>query len=243
MRPLVLSLCLLVAACLAHVNAQVSPRDASDRAAVRAWIAILADAQFYRTTPDVTDCAALLRHAVREAVRPHTDEWQRRMQLPLGVTLADPVTRPAERDGMLPLFAVTAGRHPQYAEFADAQTIIRLNTSPRGRDVAALRPADLLYFRQEGQRLPDHLMVFIGRSAFESTGDDWVVYHTGPSAGAGTNVGGGSSAASAARPPGRVAPGEVRKVRLSDLQRHPSPRWRPVAINRAFVGVFRLTMV
>ncbi len=240
MRPLVSSLCLLVAACLVHVSAQVSPRDASDRAALRAWIAILADAQFYRTTPDVTDCAALLRHAVREAVRPHTDEWYRRTQLPLAVTLADPVARPGERDGMLPLFAVTAGRRPRFAEFADAQTIIRFNASPLGREVTALRPADLLYFRQEGQRLPDHLMVFIGRSAFEPTGDDWVVYHTGPSAAAGVTAGRAGDAAATGEP---VPGGEVRKVRLSDLQRHPSPRWRPVSINRAFVGVFRLTMV
>ena len=39
-------------------------------------------------------------------------------------------------------------------------------------------------------------MVFVGRSHFETDGDDWVVYHTGP-------IDGG--------------PGEVRKVRLSTL--------------------------
>jgi len=62
-------------------------------------------------------------------------------------------------------------------------------------------------------------MVFIGRSQFESDGDDWIVYHTGPLDG---------------------GPGEVRKIRLSMLMQHPSPRWRPVMSNPNFVGVFRL---
>lgn len=228
MRPIVSSFWLVVAACLVHVSAQVSPRDASDRAALRAWISVIADAQFYRPTPDVVDCAALVRHALREAVRPHTDEWHRRMQFPLAVALPDVTSRPTERDGMLPLFAVTAGRRPRYAEFADARTIIALNSVARGRDAAALRPGDLLYFRQDDQRLPDHLMVFVGRSAFAATADDWVVYHTGPSA---------------QRDALPAAPGEVRKARLADLLRHPSPRWRPVESNRAFIGVFRLRMV
>jgi uncharacterized protein YfaT (DUF1175 family) len=46
-----------------------------------------------------------------------------------------------------------------------------------------------------------------------------VVYHTGPLDG---------------------GPGEMRKVRLADLARHPVARWRPAAHNPAFVGVFRL---
>ncbi len=91
-----------------------------------------------------------------------------------------------------------------------------------GRDVRALQPGDLLYFRQADQQQPDHLMVFIGRSFFDREQDDWVVYHTGPIA---------------------EAPGEVRKVRLGDLRQHPSPRWRPLVSNRAFVGVFRLAIL
>jgi uncharacterized protein YfaT (DUF1175 family) len=62
-------------------------------------------------------------------------------------------------------------------------------------------------------------MVYVGPSRFEGDARDWVVYHTGP-------VDGG--------------PGEVRKVRLDDLTRHPVPRWRPVPHNPSFVGIFRL---
>ena len=108
---------------------------------------------------------------------------------------------------------------PQYAEFADAKTLIALNTTPLGRDVSRARPGDLLYFRQPSPAQPDHLMVFVGRSHFEAEAADWVVYHTGPI---------------------DNDAGEVRKTRLAALERHPSPRWRPLAANPRFVGVFRL---
>ena len=56
-------------------------------------------------------------------------------------------------------------------------------------------------------------MVFVGRSQFESDGDDWVVYHTGPA---------------------DDGPGEVRKVtacrRWRSIRR---PRWRPLIVESA----------
>jgi uncharacterized protein YfaT (DUF1175 family) len=144
--------------------------------------------------------------------------------------------RPVARDGALPLFRVGAGAAERSAEFADARTIILLNSRPVGRDPAALRPGDLLYFRQDAQRLPDHLMVFVGRSLFEPEGDDWVVYHTGPSPTltGSLHTGEGASAA---------VPAEVRKVRLVDLLRYPASRWRPTTANPAFVGIYRLSMM
>ena len=207
-------------------RAQVTFRDAADRDAFRRWFVVLADAQFYRTTADVTDCAALVRHAVREATRTQSPDWLRRTALP-GVVAAPATHATAlERDGALLLFRVKGTVPPVYGEFADAKTLVRLNSRPLGRDVQALRPGDLLFFRQDGQDLPDHLMVFVGPSPFEADGSDWIVYHTGPSPSQGETAG---------------SPGEVRKVRLSDLRRHPSPRWRPVTGNAAFVGVFRLS--
>ena len=205
--------------------AQVRLADESDRAAFRSWFVLLADAQFERQTDDVQDCAALVRHAMREALRAHTPEWVRRSGLPFTPQFAD--VRSAPRAGRadsdaLPLFRVTADAAPKFAEFADAKTLIHLNATPLGRDARAARPGDLLYFHQPGQREPDHLMVFVGRSQFESDGDDWVVYHTGPLDG---------------------GPGEVRKVRLSTLAQHPAPRWRPLASNPSFVGVIRLAIL
>lgn len=202
-------------------SAQVRLADESDRAAFRAWFVLLADAQFERRTADVIDCAALVRHAVREALRAHTPEWVRRSGLPFTPQFAEVRSAPRAGAEGLRLFRVTAGPTPQYAEFADAKTLIGLNTNPLGRDVRALRAGDLLYFRQPGQRDPDHLMVFVGRSQFDREDDDWVVYHTGPLDG---------------------GPGEVRKVKLSTLAQHPSARWRPLTSNPNFIGVFRLGM-
>jgi hypothetical protein len=196
--------------------AQVRLLDESDREAFRAWFTFLADAQFYRPTPDVADCAGLVRHAAREALRAHTPEWHRLAALPGDAPFPDVRNRPAGTAGGWALFRIGRGT---YGEFADARTIVTLNARRIGRDAAPLLPGDLLYFRQNGQVSPDHLMVFIGASRFDASARDWVVYHTGPLDG---------------------GPGEVRKARLADLARHPSARWRPLAQNPAFVGVFRL---
>ena len=195
--------------------------DESDRAAFRGWFALLSELQFEHTAAEVTDCASLVRFAYREALRAHTPEWLRRIGLP--VTPLYPDVRSGPRPGPQgwPLFSIRAGT-PLYGEFADARTLIRLNSRPLGRSSRAARSADLLYFHQPGQRQPDHLMVFVGPSVFDSEAVDWVVYHTGPDA---------SSA------------GEVRKVRLVDLLHHPSPRWRPSPDNPHFIGVFRWALL
>ncbi|MCX6552353.1 MAG: DUF1175 family protein [Acidobacteria bacterium] len=195
---------------------QVRLADETDREAFRAWFTFLADAQFYRPTADVTDCAGLVRHAAREALRAHTPEWRRLAALPDDAPYPDVRSRPAGRPDGWPLFRVS---ERTYAEFADARTIIGLNARFLGRDVGALRPADLLYFRQDTQSSPDHVMVFVGPSRLERDGRDWIVYHTGP-------IDGG--------------PGEVRKTRLADLMHHPVARWRPLPQNPSFVGVYRL---
>ena len=209
----------LVIALSGTAAAQVRLADESDRAAFRSWFVLLADAQFERTTTDVIDCAALVRHAFREALRAHTPEWLRQSQLPFTPRFADVRSAPRPTANGWPLFRVDNSNTPKYAEFADARTIIRFNSRSLGRTTAGLRPGDLLYFHQPSQASPDHVMVFIGRSLFESEGDDWVVYHTGPL---------------------DDGPGEVRKTRLSTLMQHPAPRWRPVTANPQFVGVFRL---
>src|SRR5918993_4416009 len=180
--------------------------DAQDRAAFVAWFTLLADAQFYRPTSDVVDCAALVRHAAREALREHTPEWQRRMAIPGGHVRPELRVHLAASGDSVPVFRVSETTPPRYAEFADARTILRLNATLIGRDAGAARSGDLLAFQQAGRRLPEHLMIFVGRSAFEATGADWVVYHTGPD----TTASGDSS---------RNAPlaGEMRKASLADL--------------------------
>lgn len=195
--------------------------DDADRTAFRRWFTFLADAQFERRTDDVTDCAALVRHAYREALRAHTPDWYRRSRVPRLVSIPDVRSVPAVVDGAWRLFRVSA-QPTRFAEFADAATLIRFNTRLVGREASQARPGDLLYFHQDGASSPDHLMVVVGPSVFDADRRDWLVYHTGPD---GTYT------------------GEVRKVALADLARHPAPRWRPIAANPAFVGVFRLSIL
>jgi uncharacterized protein YfaT (DUF1175 family) len=219
----------LVACCLLTLTATLpadhSSRfalfDDTDRASFQAWFTFLADAAFERPSKDVIDCASLVRHAYREALRTHSPDWYRRNRLPAIVAFPDVRHTPPTRDGAWLLFRTSS--HPdRFGEFADADTIVRLNARLVGRAATAARPGDLLYFRQEDADSPSHLMIFVGPSRLDPERSDWVVYHTGPQ---------GSQ------------PGEVRKVSLADLERHPSPRWRPVGPNRSFVGVYRLALL
>lgn len=211
---------LLVLGWIAPAVGQVRLADETDRAAFRAWFVLLADLQFEAAAPEVTDCAALVRFAFREALRAHTPEWHRRTGLPFTPRFPDVRSAPRTSVGGWPLFRVAQDPSRLYAEFADAKTLVSLNAVPIGRDGAAARAGDLLYFRQPSQGQPDHLMVYVGASPFDPAHRDWVVYHTGPS---------------------EDGPGEVRKARLAALVEHPSARWRPIAANPQFAGVFRLT--
>lgn len=220
---LALALGAAVLAATLGVSASQTPHalDESDRAAFRAWFTFLADAQFERRSDDVTDCASLVRHAYREALRPHSAAWFQSARLPRLVSFPDVRRTPPTEGGAWLLFRV-ARTPDRYAEFADAETLITLNTRRVGRDARAARPGDLLYFRHEDADSPSHLMVVVGDSRFDPERNDWLVYHTGPD---------------------RGSAGEVRKVSLADLERHPSPRWRPLSANREFVGVFRLSIL
>jgi uncharacterized protein YfaT (DUF1175 family) len=203
-------------------RAQLRLDSESDRAAFRAWFVLLADAAYYRPVSEVGDCAGLIRYAAREALRRHTAEWRRTAALPIDPGLADVADPPPAVQGHFPIFRVSTDPAAPLAEFADARTLVRFNARPVAREAAAARPGDLLYFQQPSQREPDHLMIFVGASRFDPSAEDFVVYHTGPADDGG--------------------PGEMRKVRLADLLRHPAPRWRPLASNRRFVGVFRLIL-
>jgi len=104
-----------------------------------------------------------------------------------------------------------------FSQFADAKTLVVANTYFIGRDVRSAKPGDLLFFRQPGRESPFHSMVFVGRSHY-GAGSDLVVYHTGAN--------------------GKWT-GEMRRVPLASLMRHPDARWRPIVTNPNFLGFYR----
>jgi uncharacterized protein len=204
---------------------------AADRDAFRRWFAAIAEYQALRPAQElpaeINDCAALLRYSYRGALHTHTEAWLDENQLaalaflpsvrkyayphtPLGPALFR-VRPPAPAESL----------KGSFAEFADARTLLQLNTSFVSRDVRLALPGDLLFYRQLEQNSPYHSMTFIGRSQFiqgEGADDPILVYHTGP-------IG--------------KSPGEMRRVGLNQLMEHPSPRWRPVPGNSNFLGVYR----
>jgi uncharacterized protein YfaT (DUF1175 family) len=203
--------------------------DPADRLAFRRWFTLLAESQYYRRKPlpEIDDCAALLRFAYREALREHDATWAHAMALPAPATSGDvqqyqyPYTPlGAEifrvRDGR---FAEDDLRDSAFAQFADAETLWRHNTFSVGRSLSRARPGDLLFFRQgDGGRMPFHAMIYLGRSQVEPGSEQFVVYHTGPN---------------------RNSPGEIKRLSISELLNFPDARWRPVASNAAFLGVYR----
>ena len=204
--------------------------DPADRQAFRRWFTLLAESQFYRgknAAPEIDDCAALLRFAYREALREHDAAWA------LAMALTAPGAAGDIRQYQYPytplgaaLFRIHGGsfaaddlRDGAFAEFADAETLWRRNTFSVGRSLGRARPGDLLFFRQDSAaRMPFHAMIFLGHSQVGPGSEQFVVYHTGPN---------GS------------APGEIKRLSIVELVNYPDPRWRPVASNPAFLGVYR----
>lgn len=203
--------------------------DSADREAFRRWFTLLAEAQFYShqgSPAEVDDCAALLRYAYREALRPHDSAWAKSVALPAAPSADDvrqyqyPYTPLGAglfrvRDGSFVSDDLNDGA---FAQFADAKTLWLYNSYFVGRDISRARPGDLLFFRQSGQSLPFHAMIFLGSSQLDPTREPLVIYHTGPI---------GKSA------------GEIRRPTLAQLLNFPDPRWRPVPSNPGFLGVYR----
>jgi uncharacterized protein YfaT (DUF1175 family) len=207
----------------------------SDQEAFRRWFTLIAEFQAVLPAAEVpreiNDCAALIRFAYRNALHAHDAAWFRESQIrpPRALPSIEKYHYPNTPLGAA-LFRVRPGAYsPEntkdgaFREFANAETLKDFNTFFLSRDVRLARPGDLLFYRQLRQGSPFHSMIFIGRSPWPTdSGSEEsskvIVYHTGP---IGKN------------------PGEIRRVTLEDLLRHPSPRWRPVEGNSNFLGVYR----
>jgi hypothetical protein len=207
----------------------------ADQDTFRRWFVLTAEFQALRpqneVPPEINDCAALLRYAYRNALRTHDAAWFRETQIapPTALPSLEKYRYPHTQLGAA-LFRIRPGaflpadlKNGTFAEFADAKILKDFNMHFLSRDIRAARPGDILFYRQLEQDSPFHSMIFIGRSPWlgdsaPAEAGDVVVYHTGP-------IGNAS--------------GEMRRLTVEDLLQHPSPRWRPVAGNSNFLGVYR----
>ena len=208
----------------------------NDRGNFRRWFTAIAETQFYEVSrewnAEQRDCAGLVRFAWREALRRHDRPWLRRMGKAYEPFAPDVRAYTLETSPLgEKLFRTRAGgfdesdlRDGTFSEFADARTLRDYNAEFVGRDRRRAHAGDLLFFHQpRAERYPYHVMLFLGEARADGEGaKDWVVYHTGASAG---------------------EKGEVRKVRLSVLDEHPDARWRPRANNPNFLGFYRLKIL
>jgi uncharacterized protein YfaT (DUF1175 family) len=211
-------------------------RSFQDQESFRRWFTSIAETQFYQTSeywkPEQRDCAGLVRFAMREALRRHDRQWFQRMG-PGYQTVAPDVARfdldhnpLGEKIFRTDFGSLHAGdlRNGKFSEFADGRTLKNFNTVFVSRDRSQARPGDLLFYYQPWvQKFPYHVMIFLGSAKIAPNGaQDWVVYHTGSSP---------------------DTQGNVKKVELAVLDRHPDPRWRPVESNRNFLGFYRLKIL
>jgi uncharacterized protein YfaT (DUF1175 family) len=205
---------------------------AADRAAFRGWFTALADTAAglpkAKLPKEIGDCAALLRWCYRGALHAHDEAWAATMPMDAPPPLAS-VTQYVYPQTPLGvgLFRVREGPYRAadatdggFAQFADAKTLWLRNTFFVSRELRNARPGDLLFYRQLEQDSPYHSMILTG------AGHEWAVYHTGP-------IGSGPT----------EQPGEVRRVAIADLLRHPDARWRPLVNNANFLGVYRWSIL
>lgn len=208
----------------------------TDRDNFRSWFTLIAEAQFYQLSEqwktEQRDCAGLVRFAWREALRRHDRVWFQKMG-PGYQQVAPDVARYNLEQGPLgeKLFRTDFGSYKEgelsggaFSEFADARTLKNFNAWFISRDRREAEAGDLLFFYQPWvQKFPYHVMIFLGREKLGGNqSGDWVVYHTGASAG---------------------DEGTVKKVELSVLDHHPNKRWRPVGSNPNFLGFYRLKIL
>jgi len=200
---------------------------AEDREAFRRWFTAVAegaaDLDARKLPVEVSDCSALLRYSFREALRAHDDKWYAGMgtEMP-GLGSVAQWVYPETPMGV-GLFRTRGGvftgndlRNGTFAQFADAKTLVADNTFFVSRNLDRARAGDLIFYRLLEDGSQYHSMVVTGAHA------EWVVYHTGP-----VVIG------------KEHTKGEMRRVLLADLMRHPDPRWRPVPSNENFLGVYR----
>jgi uncharacterized protein YfaT (DUF1175 family) len=204
--------------------------DPDDQQAFRRWFTFLAETQYFqpaeRRPAEIADCAALIRYAYREALRAHDGNWATGAHLPLvpGIPSVAKYQYPFTPLGA-DLFRVKPGGFQPadlttgaFAQFADAKTLELRGTHFVARDADRAEPGDLLFYRQEGDHMPFHSMIYLGASQIAKDAGRYLVYHTGPDAG---------------------GPGEIRRPTLDELRRFPEPDWRPLPDNPRFLGVFR----
>ena len=138
---------------------------AGDRIAFRNWFTALAEAAADlpkdKLPSEIGDCAALRRWCYRNALHAHDGAWLSGAQASLGQTLPSVrqyvYTNTPLGSGLFRVregaFATRDLQDDAFGQFANSQTLWRLNTFLLGKDLRSARPGDLLFFPPTGAEL------------------------------------------------------------------------------------------
>lgn len=220
--------------------------DEGDRENFRRWFAVIAESQFYSIHPDWPsirhDCTGLVCFAYKEALKVHDDAWLKKFKY---------ITNPAVPDIKkyhypdvpvigTDLFRIISGIFSEedlkkgvFQPIVTARVLMENNCRFIGREFDdTVMPGDLLFFRYDDESsISYHAMILVSKypnhlhGEMENGVEDFdgiVVYHTGPD---GQNK------------------GEVRKLTISTLNRHPDNTWHVKQDNLCFQGFFRLKIL
>jgi uncharacterized protein YfaT (DUF1175 family) len=204
--------------------------DPSDRRAFRDWFTAIAEAQFYRPDPRWAvvhrDCAGLARFAYKEALRQHDRNWLARTPYLHRAANKDvrsynypdvPVLGERIFRTLPGAFSPEVEVERAFSHSASARVLWEINTVSMGKSATMARPGDMLFFRDpDNAGSPMHSMILLDPP--EAPGGPRVVYHTGGD---------------------EQDPGEVRLVKIADLNSHRDDRWHVRSDNPHFLGYFR----
>jgi uncharacterized protein YfaT (DUF1175 family) len=202
-----------------------------DHAGFREWFCAIADSQFYYPADTwyaiYQNCSGLVEFAFREALKRHDQAWAAAYPYLSDFSIPDerPYYYPAVPFLGERLFRTTAGPFSahtvadDFAAFVHGTVLRHHSMVFVSKQLDAAKKGDLLcFFHPDNLQMPAHIMIYLGNASMLSAEENFVIYHTGP---------------------GAQSKGILKKVRLSDLLKHPDPTWRPTPQNPSFLGVYR----
>jgi uncharacterized protein YfaT (DUF1175 family) len=206
----------------------------TDRENFRRAFALVAGFQSVQESPDWPpahhDGAGLVCFALREALRRHSETWQKRFGGPGPVPSVEKYNFPTTPLGEK-IFRTREGAYLPtdlaggvFSEYVDVATLKQFNVTFIGRARAQVQRGDLIFFSTPWVRSSPYLVMILLQDASNSASGESssVVYYR-------ENISAG--------------PAGVKEIRLATLEQDPDPRLRPVESNRFFLGFFRLKVL
>jgi len=195
-----------------------------DRSSFRRWFTAIAQSQFYHLHPQWPkirrDCAGLICFAYKEALKSHSKQWFKGYKYLPESAIPDVK---AYRYPKLPLVQTNLFHSRLKGKFepvATASVLMRYNCRYLGKELdQTVEPGDLLFFKYNKTGvLEDLFHALILAHKETNRADGTVVYHTGPN---------------------EKDAGEMRRLRISHLNKHPDDTWHVKPSNAKFMGFYR----